>query len=59
MEQGREEALNSAVAGTRATPARDPGHGHPAGHGQEGQDDAAQLAHGGRGQRWVETLEQC
>ncbi len=58
-DDGSEEALNGAVAGALATPAGDAGHGHTASHGQEGEDDVAQLANGGRRQTWLETVEQC
>src|SRR5690349_11845576 len=44
------EALHSVVAGTVATPASNAGHGDTAGHGQEGQGDAAQLAYRSRRQ---------
>jgi aryl carrier-like protein len=56
---GGEEALHSTGARTVVTPASDSSHGDTAGHGQEGPDDAAHLANGRRGQRWLEPLEQC
>ena len=54
---GDEEALNGAVAGAVVTPAGDVSHGDAAGHAEEGQDDAVQLAERGCTQTGLETLE--
>jgi hypothetical protein len=53
------EALDSAVPGAIATPARDAGHGDAASHGQERQGDEVEVAQRGWAQAGVETLEQC
>jgi len=56
---GGEEALDGAIAGAVATPARDPQHGHPPRHGQEGCGNAAEVAHGGDGHTGLKTEHQC
>ena len=58
-EQGSEEALNGAVAGASATPARDAGHGDATSHGQERHGNETQLAQCGCAQTGLEAFEQC
>ena len=56
---GGEEALDGPIAATRPGPARDPAHGDPTGHGQQGQRDPAELAQRRRRQRRCEAAQEC
>ncbi len=54
-DDGGEEALDGAIAGTFATPARDAKHGDPTSHSQEGKGNAAEVGHGGDSQTRLEA----
>ncbi len=58
-EEGSEEALNSAVAGTLVSPAGNTSHGHAASHGEKREDTETHVAECGGCQTRAKAVEQC
>ena len=58
-EDGREQALDSAIAAACAGPAGDAQHGDASGHHQQGKGDPTQAAVGRRRDMGSEALEKC